>query len=96
MIGTTIILINKLQSNKNSCWYYKNDMLFAVIRISLDWKDFFFIILAQIQQKLNLIDTRLAEIEKKNEETENRHNLTFVHLQKQISESTELGKYESL
>lgn len=57
---------------------------------------FFFIILAQIQQKLNLIDTRLAEIEKKNEETENRHNLTFVHLQKQISESTELGKYESL
>ncbi|CAC5415916.1 unnamed protein product [Mytilus coruscus] len=43
--------------------------------------------LAQLHQKL-------ADIEKRNEETENLNNLTFSHLQKQIDDFTEQGFYE--
>lgn len=49
--------------------------------------------LEETENRSNLTFSYLNDIEKKKEETENRNNLTFSHFQKQIDESTELGKY---
>ncbi|XP_063396750.1 uncharacterized protein LOC134681185 isoform X2 [Mytilus trossulus] len=75
--------VNKMDNVSSPSWKQYLKMFTIVIAVSLTSAIVtYFTVNAQIQQKLTLIDTRLAEIEKKNEETEKRNNLTFSHFEK--------------
>ncbi|XP_052073060.1 uncharacterized protein LOC127711149 [Mytilus californianus] len=88
---------NKMDNVSSPSWKQYLKMFIMMISVSLmSAVVTYFMVNAQLQQKLNLYDKKIADIEKEKMDTENRNNITFSDLQKQIKDSTEQGKYESL